>query len=60
MSQNDGIMLSRYLSPEPPQPTVIDQQRLENIAQGRHPRPTYGEVCKMANELLARRVDNGS
>ena len=59
MSQNDGIMLSRYLSPEPLQQDVVPDARLHAIANGQHPRPSYGEVCKLANGLITRRAKDG-
>lgn len=57
MSQNDGIMLSRYLSPEPLKTEGVSEQRLKDIAAGRHPRPNFTEVCKIASELLERRKE---
>lgn len=60
MSQNDGIMLSRYLSPEPLKAEFVSDKRLMSIAKGEHPRPNFTEVCKIASELMEWRLKSGS
>ena len=51
------IMLSHYLMEE--NKDIVSDRRLENIANGNHPRPCFGEVVKIAKELIKRRAKDG-
>lgn len=51
------IMLSHYLQEE--NKDVVSDKRLDAIANGSHPRPSYKEVVNIAKELITRRNKDG-